>query len=74
MTLLYPSRIGFQFSEPDFTRNFDFSQSQNARLVIQARKWELHFYLDGYEVKFWIASTVLMQLKKTVTRLVKGAR
>ncbi len=29
---LYPSRIGFRFSEPDFTKNFDFSQSQNPHL------------------------------------------
>ncbi len=30
--LLYPSRIGFRFSEHDFTRNLDLSQSQNPRL------------------------------------------
>ena len=31
---IYPSRIGFRFSEPDFTRTLDFSQSQNPRLSI----------------------------------------
>ena len=33
---LYPSRIGFRFSEPDFTGKIcgDFSQSQNPRLSI----------------------------------------
>ena len=29
---IYPSRIGFRFSEPDFTRTLDFPQSQNPRL------------------------------------------
>ncbi len=28
---IYPSRIGFRFSEPDFTRTLDLSQSQNPR-------------------------------------------
>ncbi len=28
MAEIYPSQIGFRFSEPDFTRTFDFSQSQ----------------------------------------------
>ncbi len=27
-----PSQIGFRFSEPDFTRTLDLSQSQNPRL------------------------------------------
>ncbi len=31
---IYPSRSGFRFSEPDFTRTLDFSQSQNPRLGI----------------------------------------
>ncbi len=29
---IYSSQNGFRFSEPDFTRNFDLSQSQNPRL------------------------------------------
>ncbi len=32
--LLYQSRIGFRFSEPDFTITLDLSQSQNPRLNI----------------------------------------
>ncbi len=31
---IYPSRIGFRFSEPDFTRTLDLSQLQNPRLSI----------------------------------------
>ncbi|MCP4252359.1 MAG: CBS domain-containing protein [Candidatus Scalindua sp.] len=31
---IYPLRIGFRFSEPDFTRTLDLSQSQNPRLSI----------------------------------------
>ncbi len=31
---MYPSRIGFRFSEPGFTRTLDLSQSQNPRLSI----------------------------------------
>ncbi len=32
--VIYPSRIGFRFSESDFTRTLDLSQSQNPRLSI----------------------------------------
>ncbi len=34
LTYAYPSRIGFRFSEPDFIRTLDFTQSQNPRLSI----------------------------------------
>ncbi len=31
--VIYASQIGFRFSEPDFTRNLDLSQSQNPLLL-----------------------------------------